>query len=95
MNRTAVILVFLCSLFILITLLEFYGTAQRGGNVELPHSTSLIGNSTSERMDLCSNRVPKNIFFDVGSNILGTRIPLLNVQVTLLLMQARMIFTPK
>jgi hypothetical protein len=49
-------------------MLEFYGTAQRGGNVELPHSTSLIGNSTSERMDLCSNRVPKNIFFDVGSN---------------------------
>jgi hypothetical protein len=32
-------------------MLEFYGTAQRGGNVELPHSTSLIGNSTSERMD--------------------------------------------
>jgi FkbM family methyltransferase len=49
-------------------MLEFYGTAQRGGNVELPHSTSLIGNSTSERMDLCSNRAPKNIFFDVGSN---------------------------
>jgi hypothetical protein len=87
MNRTAVILVFLCSLFILITLLEFYGTAQRGGNVELPHSTSITGNSvlnisrtalpahvTPERMDLCSNRAPKNIFFDVGSNPSGERI---------------------
>ena len=62
-------------------MLKFYGTAQRGGNVEPPHATSLTGNRvlnisrmalpahvTPERMDLCSNRAPKNIFFDVGSN---------------------------
>jgi hypothetical protein len=77
MKRAVVILFFLCSLFILITMLEFYKTAQHGGNVEFPHATSLTGNISRmalpthvfpERMDVCSNRAPKNIFFDVGSN---------------------------
>ena len=77
MKRAVVILFFLCSLFILITILEFYRTAQHGGNVEFPHATSLTGNISRmalpthvfpERMDVCSNRAPKNIFFDVGSN---------------------------
>jgi FkbM family methyltransferase len=81
MKRAVVILFFLCSLFILITMLEFYRSAQHGGNGEFPHATSLTGNSVlnilrmalpthvfPERIDFCSNRAPKNIFFDVGSN---------------------------
>ena len=78
MERKVVILIFLCSSLIGIT---NYITAHRGGNVECTHDTSLTRNSvlnmsgmalpahvTPERMDLCSNRAPKNIFFDVGSN---------------------------
>ena len=62
-------------------MLKLYRPAQRGGNGERPHVTSLTGNSVlniswvaltahviPERMDYCSNRAPKNIFFDVGSN---------------------------
>ena len=62
-------------------MLEFYRSAQHGGNGEFPHATSLTGNSVlnilrmalpthvfPERIDFCSNRAPKNIFFDVGSN---------------------------
>jgi len=81
MKRTVVIFVLLCSLFITITMLEFYRIAQRGGNGERPHVTSFTGNSVlnisrmalpahviPERLNFCSNRAPKNIFFDVGSN---------------------------
>jgi hypothetical protein len=78
MERKVVILIFLCSSLIGIT---NYITAHRGGNVECTHDTSLTRNSvlnmsgmalpahvTPERMDLCSNRAPKYILFDVGSN---------------------------
>jgi hypothetical protein len=73
-----VIFIYLCSSLIGII---NYITVHRGGNDECTHVTSLTGNCvlnmsrmalpahvTPERMDLCSNRAPKNIFFDVGSN---------------------------
>ena len=81
MKRTVAMFALLCSLFITIIMLEFYRTAISRGNGERPHATSLTSNSVlnisrmalpahviPERMDLCSNRAPKNIFFDVGSN---------------------------
>ena len=79
MKRKVVILIFLCSLLIGIT---NYITAHRGGNDECTHVTSLTGNSvlnmsrmalpahvTPERMDLCSNRAPKNIFLTLGVTV--------------------------
>ena len=81
MKRTLVIIVFVCSLFITITLLEFYRTAISRGNGERIHVILPVGyrvlnisrmalptHVILERMDYCSNRAPKNIFVDVGSN---------------------------
>ena len=81
MKRTVVIIVFVCSLFITITMLGFYRTATSRGNGEHAHITlptgyrvlnisrmALPAHFIPERIDFCNNRGATNIFCDVGSN---------------------------